>query len=128
MYILLQQTGLVMILNMWMEHIHFLSEISVEIYDQFYFEPVICLKPDFFLIECAKDLMRMNVSRRLPAIYYACPTGQSLDGRSWGNPTACLITDTGLTIMDVLDENMEDLLFLNRQWLHKFFYHIYKNF
>ena len=100
----------------------------MEIYEQFYFEPVICLKPDFFLIECAKDLMHMNVSRRLPAIYYACPTGQSLDGRSWGNPTACLITDTGLTIMDVLDENMEDLLFLNRQWLHKFFYHIYKNF
>ena len=78
----------------------------MEIYDQFYFDPVICLKPNMFVSECAKDLMSMNVSRRLPALY-ACPTGQSLDGRSWGNPTTCLITDTGLTIMDVLDENME---------------------
>ena len=26
----------------------------------------------------------------------------------------CLITDTGLTIMDVFDENMEDLLYINR--------------
>ena len=77
---------------MWMEHIRFLLEISVEIYDQFYFEPVICLKPDFFLIECAKDLMSMNVSRRLPALYYACPTGQSLcGGRLNQNQTAHLM-------------------------------------
>ncbi len=58
--------------------------------------------------------VRRKKQKELPALYYACPTGQSLDGRSWGNPTTCLITDTGLTIMDVLDENMEDLLYLNR--------------
>ena len=32
-----------------------------------------------FLSECAKDLLSMNVTRRPPALYYACPNGKSLD-------------------------------------------------
>ena len=92
----------------------FLSEVPVEIYGKYYFDPVICLKPDIFITECAKDLMNMNIPRRMPAIYYACPTGKSLDGLSWGNTTNCLMTPTGQTIMDILDEHMDNLLHLNR--------------
>ncbi len=75
---------------------------------------VICLKPDLFLAECAKDLISMNIKRRPPAIYYACPDGNQLDGASWGSTSECLITTTGLTILETLDANMESLLHLNR--------------
>ena len=37
-----------------------------------------------------------------------------MDGASWGDSTNCLITDTGLSILEVLDNNMDQLLHLNR--------------
>ncbi len=42
------------------------------------------------------------------------PMGLCNAPATWGNTTNCLMTATGQTIMDVLDEHMDDLLHLNR--------------
>ena len=60
---------------------------------------VICLKPDLFLVECANELLKLNTKRKLPAIYYACPNGNKLDGASWGSTSENLLTPTGMTIL-----------------------------
>ena len=72
------------------------------------------LKPDIFVAECVKDLVSMNVKRKPPAIYYACPVCNQVAGASWGSTADCLITTTGLTILDTLDTNMDELLHINR--------------
>ena len=42
----------------------FLTEVPEDVYDQFLFNPVLCLKPDVFLIECAKELISMNIKQQ----------------------------------------------------------------
>ena len=74
----------------------------------------IALKPKLFLVECATELIKMNTKRKPPAIYYACPKGDQLEGALWGSTSVNLLTPTGMTILDTLDANMDDLLHLNR--------------
>ena len=57
------------------------------------------LKPKLFLVECATELIKMNTKRKPPAIYYACPKGDQLEGALWGSTSVNLLTPTGMTIL-----------------------------
>ena len=37
----------------------------------------------------------------LPAIYYACPKGDELEGALWGSTSVNLLTPTGMTMIVV---------------------------